>query len=428
MKHLKLLLLFFLIPTLTIQAQSIDEFLKGIKNAKAEEIDTKNNFHKKAYWISLEQPVDHKNRKKGNFSQRIWLSHVDKDAPVVIITEGYSAQRNYTSELANLLHANQIIVEHRYFEESTPDPKDWEYLTVEQAANDHHQIIELFKKFYKGKWVSTGISKGGSTCMFHRAFFPNDVDVSVPYVAPINYAREDQRLFNFFHEVEDKRERAVIQEFQRKVLEKRDIMLPMLKKYAEEKGYTFKMGLEKAFELAVLEYPFALWQWGGNASIVPDAGASDQAIFDHFMKGSDISYVSDQSITRLKSFFYQAYTELGYYAYVPGDLKPLFKAWKRDTISSSVLLEKSDTLTFVPETMHFVIDQLRKHNPKMISITGENDPWGATAIEAADMNNTLKIIKPEGSHLTRIENLPKHQKDKVYETLSKWLGLELPKL
>lgn len=426
MKKFHLLLLTMLLcATQGIQAQGIKKFLKNTKQIQAEEIAVNNDLHKKAYLLQFTQPVDHNQPNGKTFTQRIWLLHYSNTAPTVIVTEGYGATRNYTTELATLLQANQIIVEHRYFEKSTPSPKNWNYLTVEQAANDHHAIIQAFKKIYTGKWVSTGISKGGSTTLFHRAYFPNDVDVSVPYVAPLNFKREDQRLFDFFHQVENKKARARIRNFQSTVLKKRDILLPMLKKYAEKNKYTFSMGLEKAYELAVLEYPFALWQWGTSIDKIPSESATDQEIFTHFMRGSDISYVSDQSTQSLKSFFYQAYTELGYYAYVPGDLKSHFKAWKQDTISSAVLLEKSDTLTFRPQTMHHVIKQLRAHNPKIISITGENDPWGATAIEGADLSNTIKIIKPEGSHRARIRNLPTYQKDKVYAMLEQWLGVKI---
>ena len=33
--------------------------------------------------------------------------------------------------------------------------------------------------------------------IFYRYFYPNDVDLSIPYVAPINNAYEDKRLYKF---------------------------------------------------------------------------------------------------------------------------------------------------------------------------------------------------------------------------------------
>ena len=46
-----------------------------------------------------------------------------------------------------------------------------------------------------------GISKGGQTTIFHRYFYPADVDISVPYVAPLNLEYVDPRLDKFLNRV-----------------------------------------------------------------------------------------------------------------------------------------------------------------------------------------------------------------------------------
>ena len=124
----------------------------GVKKIKADAMFSS------AYEFAITQPVDHNNPKGKKFHQQVFLDYVGPDAPVVVITEGYGVQSNYTSELARLLHANQIIIEHRYFEESTPDSVDWRYLTAWQSATDQHDVIELFKPVFKGRWISTGIA------------------------------------------------------------------------------------------------------------------------------------------------------------------------------------------------------------------------------------------------------------------------------
>ena len=123
----------------------------------------------------------------------------------MIVTEGYGAgyalRPTYREELSELFDANMIFVEHRYFLESTPEPCDWQYLTAENSAEDLHAVTTAFKTLYPGKWISTGISKGGQTSLLYRVFFPDDVDVSVPYVAPLCYAREDGRHEPFLRRV-----------------------------------------------------------------------------------------------------------------------------------------------------------------------------------------------------------------------------------
>lgn len=87
------------------------------------------------------------------FSQRLFLSHRDFAKPVVLETEGYGAPWPKERELARILGANQVIVEHRYYESSRPNPLKWEYLTSWQAASDHHRIVGIFRAIYPGKWV-----------------------------------------------------------------------------------------------------------------------------------------------------------------------------------------------------------------------------------------------------------------------------------
>lgn len=403
------------------QPQNIDELLAGDQEIVSETIKADSTLYEEARLVWFKQPIDHQHPEKGYFRQRVWVSHRSVDAPVVMVTEGYSAARNYTSELARLLEANQIIVEHRYFDKSVPQDLDWQYLTVEQAANDHHRIIQFFKKLYKGKWATTGISKGGQTSIFHRAFFPNDVDVSVPYVAPVNLSREDQRLFDFFHQVGTEEQRETIQNFQRRVFEKRDELMPLFREYAKSRNYTFRMGEEKAFDLVVLEYPFSFWQWGSSVDAIPGQKATTEELFEHLKRGSDIGYVSDQEWERIKPFFYQAYKELGYYAYVPGDLKPFIRGFEQDTISSCLFAPGGDTLKFVPETMHWVMNQLKENDPKIVAIVGGNDPWGCTSLVEEDLSNTLKAVQPGGSHLTRIKTLPDELKQQVTDQLKSWM-------
>ena len=57
----------------------------------------------------------------------------------------------------------------------------------------------------------------------------------------------------------------------------------------------------------------------------------------------------------------------------------------------------------------------------MIVITGENDPWSATALNTKGFTNVIKIEKPGGSHRTRINNLPDSLRQVVINQLDDWL-------
>ncbi|MFN3695514.1 MAG: S28 family serine protease, partial [Ignavibacterium sp.] len=172
-----------------------------------------NEMFSEIYEIYIEQPIDHFNPNSPKFKQQFFLSHRDEHLPMVAELDGY-AVNNRPNELSRLLECNQIIVEHRYFGESVPEPFDWKYLDIRQAAADHHRIIQRLKEFYKDKWITTGISKGGSTVIFHKRFYPDDVDATVAYVAPINRSPEDQRVYEWLKNVSTEECRKKVHGFQ----------------------------------------------------------------------------------------------------------------------------------------------------------------------------------------------------------------------
>ena len=197
-----------------------------------------------------------------------------------------------------------------------PDPFDWKFLTVENAVTDHHRIIQLFKRYYHSKWVSTGISKGGQTAMSHREFFPNDVDVTVEYVGPVNFAVEDGRHERFIaHKAGTAKQRKAVLHFQLEALKRKKQLLPLLKEFSEEKKYSYKMPLDEVFDFCILEFSFSFWQWGNSVKEIPDGLASDQQIFDYMMKVASSDYFSEEGIEPTRPFFVQAAQELGYYGY-----------------------------------------------------------------------------------------------------------------
>jgi len=226
---------------------------------------------KNVYELHFRQPLDHGDTTKGFFQQKVFLTHRGTENPTVIVTEGYTAPRPRYYELSELLEANQIRVEHRYFGDSQPENSKFEYLNLKQATADYHHLREIFAELYPEKWVSTGISKGGATTIFYRYFFPDDVTVSVPYVAPINLEYEEQRIYDFLDNVGTAECRAAIKALQTRLLSNREKVLPLLRFYnlGAKDNYTYKP-LEEAFELGVLEYPFAFWQWGGDCAAIPD--------------------------------------------------------------------------------------------------------------------------------------------------------------
>lgn len=419
-----LLVIIFTISTVNAQ-KSLLERLDNLSGVEVEKTETDTIFNS-AYILSVEQLIDHNNPEIGTFTQRVFLSHNAFDKPVVFITEGYAAwyaaNPKYVNELSTILDANQICVEHRYFGKSVPDSVQWKYLTTAQAAADHHHVVELLKTIYNSKWVNTGISKGGQTTIYHRYYYPNDVDASVGYVCPLNFSYEDKRVYKYFDEIGTQEDRDIILRYQKMMLSNKETFLPMFIKASQEKEYSYPFSDEKAFEFIVLEYPFAFWQWGdGVIEDIPTITNSDSVKFAHLQKISPFDYFSNTGIERLQPFFYQAMTEIGYYGY---DLKPFGDLITTiDDNTFMFTLPKGENPKYDFKSMRNVNDWLQSDAEKMLFIYGENDPWSSTGVDVNGNKNIVKIVKPNGSHKTRIRNLPAKEKKIALEILEKWLDV-----
>jgi len=128
-------------------SQNLEDRIKSLPGIISVEKMEHNQFFTESLIIMVKQPLDHQHPEQGTFPQRVILSNLAFNAPVVFITEGYgggyAANPRYLNELCPLLKSNQLFVEHRFFGKSVPDSIEWKYLTVENAAADHHLIVEL---------------------------------------------------------------------------------------------------------------------------------------------------------------------------------------------------------------------------------------------------------------------------------------------
>jgi hypothetical protein len=388
-----------------------------------EELKTDTFFIQK-FVLNIKQPKDHAHPELGSFETRVFLSHYSFDSPNVLITEGYGAyyasNPRYINELSELLLANQVCVEHRYYGKSVPTPLDWQYLTIFNAASDHHKVIEILKEIYTGKWINTGISKGGQTAMYHRYFFPDDVDATVAYVSPLNFSIEDKRVYRFLEQVSDSISRKKVFDYQYEMLKNKAVYLPVFTKMADEQGITFPVEISKAYELTVLEYSFAFWQWGAvSVSAIPFPPASPEKLVQHLNNVAGIDWISNEGIEQLQAFFYQALREIGFYGY---DISPFEDVISFETNPDfEFAAPEGVTITFDPIPMQNVDCYIRHKAENMIFIYGENDPWSATAVDLTYNSNLIKIIKPGGNHLTRLKNLPEKDFNFVMQILMSWL-------
>ncbi|MBE9488004.1 MAG: aminopeptidase [Bacteroidetes bacterium] len=404
--------------------------LDGVVSVEAVAYDTLALPYVKAkYVVMIEQALDHNNANSPKFTQRFTLLHSSFDKPMIFVTEGYigayALRTKYASELGRHFEANETVVEHRFFAESTPDSLAWEYLRGPQAAADLHKVNQELRKIYKTKFITTGISKGGQTTMFYKTYYPEDADLSVPYVGPLCFGVEDGRHEPFLAQVGRKTQRDSIINFQREVLKRRKAMVSMLDEYSAKNNLTYRViNSNELLDYCVLELSFSLWQWGTPVSILPSLKSSDKEIFEGLVNLAGPEYFAANSPTQ--AFDVQALAELGYYGYDTEPFKDLLvvKSTKDYLRNIFVPIEAKETV-FDGTQADAIVKYLNENDPKMIFIYGEKDPWTAPAPNDslfAGKTNLKKYVQPNGSHRSRINNMPDSTMTEIYSILDKWLA------
>ena len=426
-RNFRFFLFTLLLIASSLAAQTETALFKRLKSFKeiAEITPIKHDTsYSEAYEIMIIQPVDHNKPAGKKFKQKIFLLHKESSLPMVFVTEGYAAGSSRATELTKILNANQIVVEHRYFGKSIPGNADWKYLNIKQSASDHHSIVKLFKNIYRGKWISTGVSKGGQTTLYFKRFFPDDVDASVPYVAPVNLAAEDPRIYMFLNSVGTEECRNRLIEFQRAFLSKREEIKKMLMRDTESKKIRLAWDYDFVLEYMTLEYSFAFWQWGNTkCEEIPGADSPAEKLYDHMIKANPLYFFTERAMQDFGPFYVQAYNEIGYYGYDLEPFKDLLKEIKNG--SNSILIPRDAKVKFDCSVMSDVNRWLQKEGNNIIYIYGGNDTWTATSIQLLGENNSIKMVKKGGSHGTRISSFDGEQKEKIYRTLETWLGLQI---
>ena len=377
--------------------------------------------------LTYDQPADHLKPNGTRFQQRMTLRYRSAEAPMVLASTGYGiSTSSYQTEPTYLLQGNQLLVEHRFFEPSRPQPADWRLLSIEQAAADHHRIVQAFKPLFPGKWISTGGSKGGMTSLYHRAFFPRDVDATVAYVAPNSYGTQDPRYVRFLSKLGTPECRENIRNFQREVLARRAETEPLFQTTGAAyygSSYDF-LGVDKALEFTTLELPFAFWQYG-NASrcdSIPLPGAPAEALVGFLDQVVGLSYMSDGDLDYYAAYDFQAATQLGSYASEESHLRGV-QRYPGGYDPRALVPFDMRPYPFNPFAMPLVEGWVKAFGERILLVYGENDPWSTGAFSVSARNDSYRFFQPGGNHGASITGLPEAEQAVALERLRTWAGL-----
>ncbi|MDQ3190454.1 MAG: hypothetical protein M3Q58_02575 [Bacteroidota bacterium] len=343
--------IFMILSLYGFSSEILEKRLKELNTVYSfKKIETIGSFNE-CYEILIEQPINHDNPEQGTFQQKVYLSHKNFNQPTVFLINGYISHSNTVNEWSELLDANQIYVEHRYFGQSKPKEIVWETLNLKNACTDLHKIRMLFKEIYPGKWISTGISKGGLTAVSYNYFFPNDINATIALSASIK-TECDTSFFAYIDSLSAEfgclKE---LKEFQKQLLINKDKVLPLLQEHFKTANKKHEyLGLTRIFETAVLEIPFSIWQNNHGCKTVQDfeTGTIDN-LFKSFRKAIHDWFLTDDVFNDIDAYHYQAMTELGYYCYPTSEFKEYLI--NGTEVYASVIQPKQTTVKFSNELM-----------------------------------------------------------------------------
>ncbi len=413
------------IANFACEATRIEDKLKCIPGLTATEMADAGVDGLRRFNMVLTQPVDHDQPDGATFQQRLVLWHRDETAPMVLFTSGYQLSSR-VSEPAQLLAANQLTYEHRFFGPSIPanDPT-FRTLTVSQAARDAHRLVEVFRPLYRSRWLNTGRSKGGMTSVFHRKFFPCDVDATVAYVPPNLDGTSDQAYSLFLKSVGGDGAaacRADVTKAQRAALARRDELIAKM-----PKDLTYNvLGQEQAFEFAVIDTFFGFWQYtlptdpdhGCSRIPKPDASAHDLAKFVD--RHGAFFNSSDNALEDFKGYWVANAKELGFVAPYNEPLADLLK-FGASYVSAAYA---RGTYDYDPKTQTEVTDWVSRDAKRMLFIYGGLDPWSARLYPGNDAHASYQLIVPDHNHQVGIANMTGSQQRLAVDALERWIGVK----
>ncbi|GAA4148411.1 S28 family serine protease [Actinomadura keratinilytica] len=386
------------------------------------------------FWLTYRQPVDHRRPHGQWFEQRVLLQHKSEDRPMVLYTSGYNTPETmFRSEPTALVDGNQISLEHRYFTPSRPEPADWTKDTIWQAATDEHRLITALKEIYTGRWISTGGSKGGMTAVYHKRFYPGDVDGSVVYVAPNDHDNDDDSAYDrFFATVgTDARCRTHVKSLAREILKRRPAMLQRLKADAAENGWTFELlgSPDRAFENSVMDYEWGFWQYRlqSDCAALPALDASDDVLYQSLDAIAGVSFYTDQGLAPYIPYYYQAGTQLGWPTPQFWHLRPLLRY--EDGYQPRTYVPRDIRMRYDGGRAMRDIDRWVRGNAEhMMFLYGENDPWGAKPFRLGrGSRDSAVYVAPGMNHSGRlIDRLPAGQRTKAVADLLRWADVAAP--
>ena len=387
----------------------------------------------RGFQVKFKQPVDHDNPDLGTFLQKAYIYYVGEDRPTVFYTCGYGffVAPPAVLNLAVSISANVVMVEHRYYGESKVenDPR-WDYLTIEQAAADHHAIFQALKPLFPKGWIGTGLSKDGETAVFYRYLYPEDTDVTVAFCSPFMNSLYDSSVGTYLqNECGTPAEHDQMVALMRRMLEGGENGI--YRKFKEQMSFR-NPNFDSSFTHYVhfcFEFFFAVFQLRGQQ--LPSLDSSDDELFRSIMNDA----LTNGYIEIDRNFypwFVQLAKQLGRYEHAYESYADLLEGTnfdKEKMVECLTPLEEKDRWLYNTYDNSIIKNIREQFLPStdlpFLFVYSKNDPWSGARITNINERHSKIIINPNGVHSNYVLYEPHYTSD-IKQEITDFINNNLP--
>lgn len=396
------------------------------------------------YLMTFTQPIDWENPELGTFEQRVEVGFNSADKNTVFQVGGYSLFDQYMpmddrSEIAKMMDGCNIVnVEYRFFGKSIPEGLDhdsvemWEYLTVQNACDDFHAIMEAMKTLLPEKWYFTGASKGGQATNVYAYYYPEDCFAYAAYVAPFADGSAmpgmTDPLFTTIGDTWLGAEKAAetrtnLTNIVVDLVENRETLQQQYWDYAMESGNTYRSFVtpEILYDMALLETVIQYWQLLTPVETIENIIALKDTDPESYMQECYNFMLSmagpENWSTNFLAFPYyvQAKKENGCYLY---DFKYIREALEAANATQKLAIteemeedilwnvvfteEQKAAFTYDSTLREAMLNWLDTTESNVVMIYGAVDPWTSMRLPDTDNTHVASYTLPDRAHNARI--------------------------
>jgi hypothetical protein len=262
------------------------------------------------------------------------------------------------------------------------------------------------------------------TAIYHRRFYPDDVEGTVPYVAPISFGAPDTRYNAFFDTVGTAECRQAVRDVAIEMLKNRRAALESrAQSQATAEGIVYgRIKLGPAVESAVLSLEWSFWQYYGlnSCSRVPSTTATDDDLWAFLDDISPPSDNGDERVGQFDAYYYQAYFQLGY----PDGATPYLDPYTMYTDADYVMSLPTEQPAYDGgASMNDVAEWVKTKGNRLLFIYGEWDPWTAGRFELGNATESAQFVVSQGTHNANLRRLSEGDRAQAFAMLKDWTGV-----